>query len=81
MSYVSFYPDSVGPGALTCGVVHHNLALFNAPPGARPREKGQIGLNRFAFKMKSYEALQEAHRRPVAAGSDLAIGQLRCAST
>src|SRR5262249_402850 len=35
-----------GTGAfLTCGVVHHNLALFKAPEGAQPAQKGQIGLN------------------------------------
>ena len=63
-----YRPD--GSGAfLTCGVVHHNLALFKAPPGAQPREKGQIGLNHFAFKVESYEALQEAHDRLAAAGA------------
>src|SRR5262245_15053924 len=65
-----FRPD--GSGAfLTCGVVHHNLALFKAPPGAQPRQKGQIGLNHFAFKVESYEALQEAHRRLVDAGAQI----------
>src|SRR5438128_11342761 len=59
-----YRPD--GSGAfLTCGVVHHNLALFKAPPGARPREKGQIGLNHFAFKVESYPALQRTHKRLV----------------
>ena len=63
-------PD--GSGAfLTCGVVHHNLALFRAPAGARPREKGQIGLNHFAFKVENYRALQEAHRRMVDAGATI----------
>jgi catechol 2,3-dioxygenase len=53
-----------GTGAfLTCGIVHHNLALFKAPEGAQPPQKGQIGLNHFAFKVKSYKALQEAHER------------------
>jgi catechol-2,3-dioxygenase len=34
-----------GTGAfLTCGAVHHNLALFKAPEGAQPQQKGQIGL-------------------------------------
>jgi catechol 2,3-dioxygenase len=61
-------PDGSGT-FLTCGVVHHNLALFKAPASARPLEKGQIGLNHFAFKVESYAALQEAHRRLVAAGA------------
>ena len=61
-----YRPDGTG-AFLTCGVVHHNLALFKAPAGARPAEKGAIGLNHFAFKVESYEALQAAHRRLVEA--------------
>ena len=61
-------PD--GSGAfLTCGVVHHNLALFKAPAGAQPRQKGQIGLNHFAFKVENYQALQQAYERLVEAGT------------
>ena len=57
-----YRPD--GSGAfLTCGLVHHNLALFKAPPGAPLKTDGNIGLNHFAFKVETYEALQEAHRR------------------
>ena len=41
---------------LTCGVNHHNLALFEAPPNAEPRTKTQIGLNHFAFKVEDYES-------------------------
>ena len=78
----AFYRDIVGfelarmrpdrSGAfLTCGVVHHNLALFKAPPGARPAEKGQIGLNHFAFQVDDYKALQEAHRRLTEAGATI----------
>src|SRR5437899_3632534 len=74
----AFYRDVVGfqvaryrpngTGAfLTCGVVHHNLALFKAPEGAQPSQKGQIGLNHFAFKVENYGALQEAHKRLVEA--------------
>ena len=75
-----FYSDVVGfqvsryrpngTGAfLTCGVVHHNLALFKAPEGAQPAQKGQIGLNHFAFKIANYNALQEAHGRLIEAGA------------
>ena len=61
-----YRPD--GSGAfLTCGIIHHNLALFKAPAGARPTEKGAIGLNHFAFKVESYPALQAAHKRLVEA--------------
>lgn len=65
-----YRPDGTG-AFLTCGVVHHNLALFKAPPGAQLREKGQIGLNHFAFKVESYKALQEAHKRLVEAGAPI----------
>ncbi len=61
-------PDRSG-AFLTCGIVHHNLALFKAPAGARPAEKGQIGLNHFAFQVDDYNALQDAHRRLVQAGT------------
>jgi catechol 2,3-dioxygenase len=61
-----------GTGAfLTCGVIHHNLALFKAPEGARPLEKGAIGLNHFAFKVENYQALQAAHKRLVAANATI----------
>jgi len=61
-----YRPDGTG-AFLTCGVVHHNLALFKAPAGARLVEKGAIGLNHFAFKVESYRALQAAHKRLVEA--------------
>ena len=61
-----YRPDGTG-AFLTCGVVHHNLALFKAPAGARPTEKGAIGLNHFAFKVESYRTLQAAHERLVGA--------------
>jgi len=65
-----YRPD--GSGAfLTCGVVHHNLALFRAPVDARPVQKGQIGLNHFAFKVDNYQALQEIHTRLTAAGATI----------
>ncbi len=54
---------------LTCGEMHHNLALFKAPAGVQPRQKGQIGLNHFAFKVENYQALQQAHQRLSAANA------------
>src|SRR6266705_425370 len=39
-----YRPDRIG-AFLTCGVVHHNLNLLNAPEGTQPRKKGQMGLN------------------------------------
>ena len=56
---------------LTCGVAHHNLALFKASKEAKPYENGQVGLRHFAFKVETYEALQEAHERLVAAGTTI----------
>ncbi len=78
----TFYRDVVGfqvaryrPNGtgvfLTCGVVHHNLALFKAPDGAQPIQKGQIGLNYFAFKVESYKVLQDAHERLIDAGATI----------
>src|SRR5215218_2399814 len=50
---VSRYRPDGTAAFLTCGIVHHNLALFQTPAGAPPREKGQIGLNHFAFTASS----------------------------
>ena len=61
-------PDKSG-AFLTCGIVHHNLALFKAPAGAEPARKGQIGLNHFAFEVDSYPALQAAHERLIGANA------------
>ena len=66
---VSRYGPSGNRNFLTCGVTHHNLALFKAPEGALPAQKGQIGLNHFAFKVESYHALQQAHQRLVTANA------------
>lgn len=60
---VSRYGADGNRNFLTCGTMHHNLALFKAPAGAQPRRKGKIGLNHFAFKVESYQALQQAHQR------------------
>ncbi|MBI3330116.1 MAG: VOC family protein [Nitrospinae bacterium] len=65
-----YRPDGTG-AFLTCGIVHHNLALFKAPEGVQPRGKGQIGLNHFAFKVESYKGLQEAHKRLVETGATI----------
>jgi catechol-2,3-dioxygenase len=76
----AFYRDVVGfqvsryvPGGkrtfLTCGVVHHNLALFEVPPDTPPRQKGQVGINHFAFKVDHYADLQAAFQRLTAANA------------
>ena len=70
---VGFQVARYGPDGnrnfLTCGVMHHNLALFKATDGAPPRKRGQIGLNHFAFKVENHQALQQAHQRLVAANA------------
>ena len=63
-------PDRTG-AFLTCGVVHHNLALFKAAEGAQPYHMGQVGLRHFAFKVKNYKALQDAYSRLIAAGTKI----------
>ena len=61
-----FRPDG-SAAFLTCGVVHHNLALFKAPADAAPAQKGAIGLNHFAFRVDDYATLQAAHKRLIEA--------------
>jgi catechol 2,3-dioxygenase len=63
-----FRPDR-SAAFLTCGIVHHNLALFQAPADAAPAKKGAIGLNHFAFRVDDYATLQAAHQRLVAANA------------
>lgn len=48
---------------LTCGKIHHDLALFQAPVGAQPVSKGQIGLNHFAIQVDDEDALKEVYGR------------------
>lgn len=70
---VGFQVARYGPSGkrnfLTCGVAHHNLALFETPAGAAPRQKGGVGLNHFAFKVENFKALREAYQRLVAANA------------
>jgi catechol 2,3-dioxygenase len=60
-----FRPDGTG-AFLTCGIVHHNLALFKAPADARPTQKGA-----FAFKVENYQLLQAAHKRLIEANATI----------
>jgi catechol 2,3-dioxygenase len=45
---------------LTCGKIHHDLALFQAPVGALPVTGGQLGLNHFAVQVEDMADLQQA---------------------
>jgi len=48
---------------LTCGKIHHDLALFQAPEGAQPVSQGQIGLNHVAIQVPDMNILKETYRR------------------
>ncbi len=47
---------------LTCGMIHHDLALFQAPEGALEVTKGQIGLNHFAVQVEDLDALKQTYQ-------------------
>ena len=47
---------------LTCGMIHHDLALFQAPEGALAVAEGQIGLNHFAVQVEDLGALKETYQ-------------------
>jgi catechol 2,3-dioxygenase len=46
---------------LTCGKIHHDLALFQAPEGALPVSEGQLGLNHFAVQVADLADLTEVY--------------------
>ena len=46
---------------LTCGKIHHDLALFQAPEDALPVSNGQLGLNHFAVQVEDLDALKEVY--------------------
>ena len=65
-----FYTEVLGfqiairrPGGtfLTCGKIHHDLALFQAGEDARPA--GDLGLNHIAVQIGDMDELREVHRR------------------
>ena len=47
---------------LTCGKIHHELALFQASEDAQPVAEGRLGLNHFAVQLEDFEALKEAYQ-------------------
>jgi catechol 2,3-dioxygenase len=47
---------------LTCGKIHHELALFQAPEDAQPVAEGRLGLNHFAVQLEDADALKEAYQ-------------------
>ena len=72
-SSVKFYTDVLGfevslerPGFgtfLTCGKIHHDLALFQAPEDAAPVTEGGLGLNHMAIQVEDYEELKDYYYR------------------
>ena len=44
---------------LTCGSIHHDLALFQAPEGAKPVTEGGLGLNHMAIQVEDFAELTE----------------------
>ena len=72
-SSVKFYTDVLGfevslerPGFgtfLTCGRIHHDLALFQAPEDAAPVTEGGLGLNHMAIQVEDYEELKDYYYR------------------
>ena len=64
-----FYTEIIGFGIaverpgfgtfLTCGKIHHDLALFQAKPDAQPVADGGLGLNHMALQVENWDMLQE----------------------
>ncbi|MCY3820926.1 MAG: VOC family protein [Gammaproteobacteria bacterium] len=52
---------------LTCGKIHHDLALFQAPEDAAPA--GDLGLNHIAVQIENLDELKEVHRRLKSCGA------------
>ena len=48
---------------LTCGKIHHDLALFQAPPDAAPVTPGALGLNHMALQVEDFDALSAYYSR------------------
>ncbi len=56
---------------LTCGKIHHDLALFQAPVDALPVTEGQLGLNHFAVQVADLEDLTEVYNSLKDSGAKL----------
>ena len=48
---------------LTCGSIHHDLALFQAPEGASEVTEGGLGLNHMAIQVEDWEELKDYHTK------------------
>lgn len=48
---------------LTCGKIHHDLALFQAAPDAAPVTPGGLGLNHMALQVENFDVLTEYYHK------------------
>ena len=48
---------------LTCGRIHHDLALFQAKEGAQEVVEGGLGLNHMAIQVEDYEELKDYYHK------------------
>ncbi len=48
---------------LTCGKIHHDLALFQAAEDAAPVTEGALGLNHMALQVEDFDMLTEYYHR------------------
>ena len=48
---------------LTCGKIHHDLALFQAAEDAAPVTPGGLGLNHMALQVDNFDALTQYYHR------------------
>ena len=48
---------------LSCGKIHHDLALFQAAEDAAPVTPGGLGLNHMALQVEDFEMLTEYYHR------------------
>ncbi len=58
---------------LTCGKIHHDLALFQAAPDAAPVTPGGLGLNHMALQVENWDMLTEYHKKLTGLGIEMRV--------
>ena len=56
---------------LTCGKIHHDIALFQAAPDAAPVTPGGLGLNHMALQVENFDVLTEFYNKLQKLGVEL----------
>ena len=56
---------------LTCGKIHHDIALFQAAPDAAPVTPGGLGLNHMALQVENFDVLTEFYNKLQKLGIEL----------